>query len=162
MFASVLIVMRVLVKTGISLLPCASNSCIDLLPKTFPLGQTSVSPSLCPVQSQPPRGSVCSPTEPQHPWTLSSANNASPQTTSLRLPAAETPNCPVLKTAHADRETAPCALLIKSSLGLLFFFYFLFFSHLNVLLPPRFIFRDQSTVKSERRKVAVTPQVFKE
>lgn len=57
---------------------------IFLLPSTSPsFGQTSVSPSLCPVQSQPPTGSVRSQTEPQHPRAGTAAGIASQQTASL-------------------------------------------------------------------------------
>lgn len=141
MFSSVLMVIFVLVKTGIYP-PRLRQLILISSPKHFPYEETSVNPSLCPVQSLPPKGSVCSPTVLQHPRTCTSANNASPQITLLGFPAAETPNCRALKFANPDL----CAWLNPGSLLGLF-----------RALPPAI-----SVVKSEWRKVVVTPQVFKE
>lgn len=69
-------------------------------------------------------------------------------------PAADTPNCLVLKFANPDLEID---LLALSDPVLSFFFFFFF---------PLFCFHALSSafslVKSENRKVVVTPQVFKE
>lgn len=82
---------------------------IDLLHSTFPLEQTSVNPSLCPVQSQPPKGSVCSPTQLQHPRAGTSVNIASPQLSSL-LAATESPDSLVLLCASPDWKICQFAL----------------------------------------------------
>lgn len=105
---------------------------IDLLPKTFPLGQTSVSPSPCPVQSQPPKGTVCSPTELQHPRTRTSANSASPQITSLCIPPLQgLQTCLALKIANPDREIDLFALLNPV---ISFYYYYFFYKAASTFL----------------------------
>lgn len=151
MFPSVLIVVRVLAKTGVSPpFACASNSYWSPPQNISSRSNISQPQSVSGPITATQRHRV----QPDRAATSADMNLSEPRISTdniARRPRCrEPPNCLALKTANPDREIDLFALLDQV---LPFFLSFFCLHALSSAI---------SVVKSGKRKVVVTPQVFKE